>query len=313
MEYFATEGSLEPGADILTAPPEAAGERADVTLSRLASLSRANIQKLMKAGLVLLAGKAVKPNYRIEGGEEFTLDYRPPQPIAVTPENLPIEIVYQDKDLIIVNKARGMVVHPAPGHPGGTLVNALLYHCHDLSGINGRIRPGIVHRLDKDTSGLMAVAKNDAAHIDLAAQIQSKTAHREYLAIVHGRPKKESGLIETLIDRDAKDRQKMAVVAKGGRTAITEYRLEENWGAYSLLRLRLYTGRTHQIRVHLAYLGYPVVGDPKYLPRRHPFAIAGQALHSTRLQIVSPSGGQLDFTAPLPPDMQKIITRLSKT
>ena len=204
-----------------------------------------------------------------------------------------------------------MVVHPAAGNLNGTLVNALLYHCKNLSGINGVIRPGIVHRLDKDTSGIMICAKNDAAHLSLSQQIQAKTAQRTYLAVVRGNIKTDSGVIETLIARDKNDRKKMAVVKEGGRDAVTEYEVLERFGKYTIVRCRQRTGRTHQIRVHMEYLGYPLVGDPKYSPMKTPFSIQGQALHSQTLEFTHPrTGERLSFEAPLPEDMHKIVTRL---
>ena len=239
------------------------------------------------------------------------MDLPEPQPLDVQPEDIPLNIIYEDDDVVVVNKARGMVVHPAAGNYNGTLVNALLYHCKNLSGINGVIRPGIVHRLDKDTSGIMICAKNDSAHLSLSEQIQSKTAQRTYLAVVRGNVKNDSGIIETQIARDKNDRKKMAVVAEGGRQAITEYEVAERFGKYTVVRCRLKTGRTHQIRVHMEYLGYPLVGDPKYSPMKTPFAINGQALHSLTLSFTHPrTGERLTFEAPLPEDMQKILTRL---
>ena len=227
------------------------------------------------------------------------------------PENIPLDIIYEDDDVVVVNKARGMVVHPAAGNYSGTLVNALLYHCKNLSGINGVIRPGIVHRLDKDTSGIMICAKNDAAHISLSEQIQAKTAKRTYLAVVRGNVKTDSGVIETMIARDKNDRKKMAVVKEDGRIAITEYEVLERFGKYTIVRCKLRTGRTHQIRVHMEYLGYPLVGDPKYSPMKTPFSIQGQALHSQTLEFTHPrTGERMCFEAPLPEDMHKIVTRL---
>ena len=284
--------------------------RADIYLSQQLDISRSGMQKLMNSGLVSVQGKKIKQNYRIRGTEFFAVEYQPPQPIKVVAENIPLAIVYEDSDMVVVNKARGMVVHPAPGHHSGTLVNALLYHCNDLSGINGFVRPGIVHRLDKDTSGVMVVAKNDNAHIELSAQIQSKAAKREYLAIVHGYMKTDEGRIETLIARDPKDRQKMAVVDNNGREAVTLYKVVERFNEHTLVACSLLTGRTHQIRVHLSYLGHPLVGDPKYLPRKHGFSIAGQALHSRRLELMDMAGNKKTFEADLPADMSNILTRL---
>jgi 23S rRNA pseudouridine1911/1915/1917 synthase len=283
--------------------------RVDVFFSKTLFLSRNNVQKLLKNALITLAEQPIKQNYRIRGEELFVVEYLPPQPVNVEPENLPLDIIYQDNDLLIINKARGMVVHPAPGNKSGTLVNALLYHCRDLSGINGYIRPGIVHRLDKDTSGLMIVAKNDDAHVDLAAQIQNKTARREYLAVVHGRLKND-GEINTLIGRDPKDRQRMAVVSGGGRIATTRYEILEHFKEYTLISLLLLTGRTHQIRVHMAHIGHPVLGDSKYSGHRQSFAKNGQILHSRCLTITDLTGRRREFTAEPPPDMDKIIKNL---
>jgi 23S rRNA pseudouridine1911/1915/1917 synthase len=231
--------------------------------------------------------------------------------LEVDPENIPLNIIYEDEDVVVINKARGMVVHPAAGNYTGTLVNALLYHCKNLSGINGVIRPGIVHRLDKDTSGIMIVAKNDKAHLDLSAQIQSKAAKRTYIAVVRGNIKEDKGRITTQIARDAKDRKKMAVVYQGGREAITDYEVLERYGRYTIVRCHLLTGRTHQIRVHMEHIGHPLVGDPKYSPMKTCFAIDGQALHSETLEFRHPRTGKImKFSAPLPEDMDKIIVRL---
>ena len=250
-------------------------------------------------------------HYKLRQGDVLSVFIPAPQPLAAQPENIPLDIIYEDEDVVVVNKPRGMVVHPAAGNYTGTLVNALLYHCKHLSGINGVIRPGIVHRLDKDTSGIMIAAKNDAAHVSLSRQIQDKTARRSYLAIVRGNIKTDSGTIKTQIARDKNDRKKMAVVQEGGREAITDYQVLERFGKYTIVRCLLKTGRTHQIRVHLEHLGYPLVGDPKYSPMKVPFNIKGQALHSQTLDFVHPRTGQaLHFEAPLPADMQTIITRL---
>lgn len=309
MEF--TEEGIEAGLETVTAEAEDAGTRADVFLAAKLGVSRSNMQKLLEDGRVKRGEKIIKANYKVRAGEMFVVDIPEPEPIEAVPENIPLDIIYEDDDVVVLNKARGMVVHPAPGNYTGTLVNALLYHCSNLSGINSAIRPGIVHRLDKDTSGIMIVAKNDAAHISLSQQIQSKTAVRTYLAVVRGNIKTDSGTIETQIDRDKTDRKKMAVVKEGGRDAITDYEVLERFGKYTLVRCKLRTGRTHQIRVHMEYLGYPLVGDPKYSPMKTPFGIKGQALHSHTLEFTHPrTGERMKFEAPLPEDMHKIITRL---
>lgn len=309
MEF--TEDGIEAGLETVTAEAEDAGTRADVFLAAKLGVSRSNMQKLLEDGRVKRGEKIIKANYKVRAGEMFVVDIPEPEPIEAVPENIPLDIIYEDDDVVVLNKARGMVVHPAPGNYTGTLVNALLYHCSNLSGINSAIRPGIVHRLDKDTSGIMIVAKNDAAHISLSQQIQSKTAVRTYLAVARGNIKTDSGTIETQIARDKTDRKKMAVVKEGGRDAITDYEVLERFGKYTLVRCKLRTGRTHQIRVHMEYLGYPLVGDPKYSPMKTPFGIKGQALHSHTLEFTHPrTGERMKFEAPLPEDMHKIITRL---
>lgn len=309
MEF--TEDGIEAGLEVVTAGAEDAGARIDVCLAAKLGVSRSNMQKLLEEGRVKRGDKVLKANYKVRAGEVYTVDIPEPEPIEAVPEDIPLDIIYEDDDVVVLNKARGMVVHPAPGNYTGTLVNALLYHCKNLSGINSAIRPGIVHRLDKDTSGIMIVAKNDAAHIALSQQIQSKTAVRTYLAVVRGNIKTDSGTIETQIARDKNDRKKMAVVKEGGREAITDYEVLERFGKYTMVRCKLRTGRTHQIRVHMEYLGYPLVGDPKYSPMKTPFAIKGQALHSNTLEFTHPrTGGRMKFEAPLPEDMHKIITRL---
>ncbi len=309
MENFANGNAGEQERLIIT--ENEAGQRADVGLASLLELTRSNMQKLLEDGRAVKGSKVLKSNYKLKLGEEIIVTLPEPQPLDVQPENIPIDIIYEDDDVVVVNKARGMVVHPAAGNYDGTLVNALLYHCKNLSGINGVIRPGIVHRLDKDTSGIMICAKNDAAHVSLSEQIQNKTAKRTYLAVVRGNIKNDSGVIETLIARDKNDRKKMAVVKEDGRHAVTEYEVMERFGKYTIVKCKLMTGRTHQIRVHMEYLGYPLVGDPKYSPKKTPFAINGQALHSLTLDFIHPrTGEQMHFEAPLPEDMHKIVTRL---
>ena len=309
MENIANGNTAEQEKLIIT--ENEAGQRADVGLASLLELTRSNMQKLLEEGRAVKGTKVLKSNYKLKLCDEIMVTLPEPQPLDVQPENIPIDILYEDDDVVVVNKARGMVVHPAAGNYEGTLVNALLYHCKNLSGINGVIRPGIVHRLDKDTSGVMICAKNDAAHLSLSEQIQSKTAKRTYLAVVRGNVKNDSGVIETMIARDKNDRKKMAVVKEDGRNAVTEYEVVERFGKYTIVKCKLMTGRTHQIRVHMEYLGYPLVGDPKYSPQKTPFAINGQALHSLTLDFVHPrTGEQMHFEAPLPDDMHKIVTRL---
>ena len=286
------------------------GERLDVFLTRMEpELSRAHIQKLVAAGKAEVSGRARKSNYKLQAGEMVSLTIPAAQPVAILPEDIPLDVLYEDADIIVVNKPRGMVVHPATGVYSGTLVNALLFHCHDLSGINGEIRPGIVHRLDKDTSGVMVAAKNDAAHIDLAEQIRTKTAHRIYNAIVCGNIREEAGIIKGDIGRHPTDRKKMAIVHEHGKPAVTHFRVLERFGDYTLVECRLETGRTHQIRVHMASIGHPVLGDPKDGPRKAcPFAIEGQALHSLSLSLTHPvTRERMTFTAPLPEDMANIL------
>ena len=297
--------------EILTITENEAGQRADVVLAAMLELTRSNMQKLLDEGRAVKGTKVIKSNYKVKLGDEIIVTLPEPQPLDVQPENIPLDIIYEDEDVVVVNKARGMVVHPAAGNYSDTLVNALLYHCKNLSGINGVIRPGIVHRLDKDTSGIMICAKNDAAHVSLSEQIQSKTAQRTYLAVVRGNIKTDSGVIETQISRDKDDRKKMAVVKEGGRNAITEYEVVERFGKYTIVKCKLKTGRTHQIRVHMEYLGYPLVGDPKYSPMKTPFSINGQALHSLTLAFDHPrTGERMEFEAKLPEDLHKIVTRL---
>lgn len=307
---FITDRNTEEIEKVVVAEADA-GQRADIYLAAQLGVSRSNMQKLLDEGRVSRGMKVLKANYKVRPGEELTIAIPEPEPLEVQPEDIPLDIIFEDEDVVVVNKPRGMVVHPAPGNYTGTLVNALLYHCKNLSGINSVIRPGIVHRLDKDTSGIMIVAKNDAAHISLSEQIQTKSAHRSYFAIVRGNIKTDSGTVATQIARDKNDRKKMTVVKEGGRDAVTDYEVLERFGRFSVVRCQLRTGRTHQIRVHMEYLGYPLVGDPKYSPMKVPFAINGQALHSQELEFTHPrTGERLRFEAPLPEDMQKIITRL---
>ena len=288
------------------------GERLDVFLARMdGTLSRSRIQKLIMDGNVTVDGKKAKASLRLSADATVAVEMPEPEATDIVPEKIPLDILYEDEDVIVVNKARGMVVHPAAGVSRGTLVNALLAHCKDLSGINGALRPGIVHRLDKDTSGVMIAAKNDAAHRSLAEQIQEKTAKRVYWAILTGNIAEAEGVIHGAIGRNPKDRQKMAVVRENGKDATTKFRVLERFGAYTLVECRLMTGRTHQIRVHMAYIGHPVLGDPKYGAKKCPFSIEGQALHSKTLMFTHPrTGERMEFEAPLPEDMQMILDEL---
>lgn len=304
-----SNGSIE--QEVLTITEAEAGQRADVALASMLELTRSNMQRLLEEGRVVKGSKVLKSNYKLRVGDCLTVTLPEPQPLDVQPENIPLDIIYEDEDVVVVNKPRGMVVHPAAGNYSGTLVNALLYHCQNLSGINGVIRPGIVHRLDKDTSGIMICAKNDAAHVSLSEQIQSKQAQRTYVAVCRGNIKGDEGTVETLIARDKDDRKKMAVVKENGRIAITDWKVLERYGKFTVVECRLRTGRTHQIRVHMEYLGYPLVGDPKYSPMKTCFGIQGQALHSRTLEFTHPrTGERLSFEAPYPEDIQKVLTRL---
>ncbi|MBP2626427.1 MAG: pseudouridine synthase, RluA family [Firmicutes bacterium] len=288
------------------------GERLDVFLASVMNeISRSNIQKLIANGQVTVNDKMVKTNYKVKASDAIIVTMPEVRPLELMAEDIPIDVVYEDDDIIVVNKSRGMVVHPATGNSSGTLVNALLEHCDDLSGINGVARPGIVHRLDKDTSGVMIAAKSDRAHISLAKQIKEHTASRRYLTIVHGNIKEEQGVIKGPIGRHSSDRKKMAVTFVNSKEAITNFRILERFGNYTLVECKLLTGRTHQIRVHMAYIGHPVVGDPKYGPEREHFDIVGQALHSTELMINHPvTGESMVFNAALPDDMQRILINL---
>ena len=289
----------------------AAHQRLDLWLNeQLADKSRSHVQKLIADGLVTVDGARVKASHKLTGGEVVHVEEVAAVEVEYLPENLPLDILYEDADLIVVNKARGMTVHPAETVTHGTLVNALLYHCKDLSGINGVKRPGIVHRLDKDTSGVMVVAKTDAAHISLAAQIKNKTATRTYLAIVHGVLTDNVGIVTGAIGRDKVDRKKMAIVPDG-KPAVTEFKVLERFDKFTYIECKLQTGRTHQIRVHMAAIGHPLLGDTKYTARKNPFDIGGQALHSHTLTLIHPvTGGLMTFTAPLPADMKNILYRL---
>jgi len=291
----------------LTANQEVVGERVDLFLAQTGFWpSRSFIQKIINNGGVRVGSKTVKAGYRLEEGDQLTVTWEEPKPLVAEPERIPLDILYEDSDLVVVAKARGMVVHPAAGNQRGTLVNALLNHCHDLSGIGGVIRPGIVHRLDKDTSGVLVVAKNDFAHLNLAAQIKSRSMKRIYKVLVHGNPA-ESGRIEAPIGRHPVERKKMAVVTNG-KPAATNFKTLEYFMDYALLEARLESGRTHQIRVHFSYLGYPLVGDAVYGYKKEPVPISGQALHAVTLGFIHPRTSEyLEFSKEIPDEMEKAI------
>ena len=270
------------------------------------------MQKLIENGLVTVNGKAVKSNYKLRKGDILEVEIPDPEPLEIEAEDIPLDIIYEDKDVVIVNKPQGMVVHPAPGHYNGTLVNALMYHCKDdLSGINGQMRPGIVHRIDKDTSGVLMIAKSDAAHNSLAQQLAVHSITRKYYAVVCGNIKEDSGTVDKPIGRNPKDRKKMAVV-QGGRRAVTHYRVLERFGGkYTLIEAQLETGRTHQIRVHMASLGHPLLGDTVYGSEKQPFKLQGQVLHAKVLGFNHPSDGRyVEFESPLPEYFEKLLTKL---
>lgn len=290
-------------------------KRIDVFLSeKISEHSRSYIQKLIRDGFVLVNGQKVKPNFKVKPGCVIDVTIPPPKEISLEPEPMELDIVYEDDDIVVVNKPQGMVVHPAPGNYSGTLVNALLYSCDELSGIGGVIRPGIVHRLDKDTSGLLVVAKNDAAHRNLAQQIKDRTLKRIYWCIVEKNIKEDKGVINAPIGRHPTNRKKMAVVSgPTAKPAITHFKVLERFGEYTLVEARLETGRTHQIRVHMAYIGHPVVGDSVYGSRKQKFDLKGQALHAKKLGLIHPSTGEyMEFEAPLPEYFENLLSILRK-
>lgn len=294
--------------------PEQEGKRIDAFVcEQLDGITRSMVQNWIEQGHVTLAsGKTIKKNYKVNAGDEVIVQMPEPQSVEIEPENIPIDIVYEDEDIIVVNKARGMVVHPAVGNWNGTLVNALMYHCGDrLSGINGEIRPGIVHRIDKDTSGLLVVAKNDLAHQSLAEQIACHSAAREYQAIVVGAPREDQGTIDQPIGRHKVDRKKMAILPDG-RHAVTHYQVLKRFRGYSLLAFQLETGRTHQIRVHMASIGHPIIGDPLYGLKKDRFSsLDGQCLHAWRLSLDHPrTGERMVFEAPLPEYFTAILNKM---
>lgn len=288
------------------------GERIDKYLaSQVDQVSRTMIQELIEEGLVVVNTQQIKANYKVQLADEIDLTIPRPKEISAEPENIPIDIIYEDEFVGVVNKPSGMVVHPSPGHPSHTLVNALLYHMDSLSGISGKIRPGIVHRIDKDTSGLLMVAKNDQAHQSLSEQLKQKTSLREYIALVHGNINHQKGTIKAPLGRDPNHRQRYAV-RKEGKKAVTHFELIERFDNYSLLKLRLETGRTHQIRVHMDYINYPLVGDPTYGPRKT-IQGNGQFLHARKLGFNHPDTGEwMEFESEVPPFFNNTLEELRK-
>ena len=292
---------------------EESGERIDALLARtLPSLSRSQVQKLLEQGMVTLNGRELKKNFRCSAGEGYEVILPEPAELPLIPQNIPLDVVYEDEDLIVVNKARGLVVHPAPGHPDGTLVNALLWHCgNSLSGIGGQRRPGIVHRIDKDTSGLLIVAKNDFAHQGLSAQLADHSLCREYEALVRGNFKQDSGTIDKPIGRHPIDRKRMAVTEKNAKPAVTHWQLLASYRGYSHILCRLETGRTHQIRVHMASIGHPLLGDFTYGAPSPEKGLEGQCLHARRLRFVHPRTGEhILLETELPAYFMDVLARL---
>ena len=295
----------------LTAATEHAGVRLDAFLSADGALTRSQAARLIAEGRVRVNGKPAAKSARLSGGETVTVDVPQLRETALPPQDIPLDVVYEDDDVIVVNKPTGLVVHPAPGHPDGTLVNALLHHCGDsLSGIGGEKRPGIVHRIDRDTSGLIIAAKNDAAHLALSAQLKDHSLSRTYECLVTGNMKQDSGTVDAPIGRSSADRKKMAVVPTG-RRAVTHWEAVARYPGVTHLRCRLETGRTHQIRVHMAYIGHPILGDTVYGAKKPVPGLTGQCLHATGLRFVHPRTGEpVELHCPLPPEFTAMLQKL---
>ncbi len=298
-----------------TADPADTGVRLDKYLSdRIDDLSRSAISKLIEDGKVTIGDKPAQKSARLTAGDAVSVIVDAPRPVDITPENIPLDIVYEDDHLLVVNKPKGMVVHPAPGNYSGTLVNALMYHCgDDLSGINGELRPGIVHRIDKNTSGLLAVAKSDVAHAGLSAQIADHSFTREYLAVAYGNIKDDERTINAPIGRHKTDRKRMCVTEQNSKPAVTHIKVLERYGDFTYISCRLETGRTHQIRVHLAHIGHPIAGDDVYGPKKVITSLGGQCLHAYRLGFIHPVTGEyIEFTADPPDSFTAFLTKLRK-
>ena len=297
----------------INAAEENKGERLDKFIADNSDISRSYAAKLCEDGLVLCGEKQLLKKYKILGTEEITINVPEPEEHSIEPENIPLNIVYEDSDVIVVNKPQGLCVHPAPGNERGTLVNGLVYHCGDeLSAINGVIRPGIVHRIDKDTSGLLIVAKNNEAHLKLSEQLKERKAMRKYVALVNGNIKEDSGTINKPIGRNPSDRKKMAVVF-GGREAVTHFNVLERFGQYTLVECILETGRTHQIRVHMASIGHSIVGDPLYGIKKEKFNLNGQLIHAKTIGFVNPrTGKMMEFTSDITEYFENVLEKLRK-
>ena len=298
-EYFVTE--------------ETAGDRIDKFLAeQYENLSRSFLQKLLKSGEVMVGGRPVKASYKVAEGDLISFEVPEAVEPEIVPEDIPLDILYEDHDVILVNKPKGMVVHPAAGHYTGTLVNALMFHCkEDLSGINGVLRPGIVHRIDMDTTGVIIACKNDLAHNSIAAQLKEHSITRRYQAIVHGALKDDEGVIDEPIGRSPKDRKKMAVNYNNGKPAVTHYKVLTRFKDFTHIECRLETGRTHQIRVHMASIGHPLLGDAVYGPAKCPYKLQGQTLHAGILGFVHPRTGEyMEFSAPLPEYFEELLKKL---
>lgn len=291
-------------------------KRIDVFLNdELENMSRSALQKLIEKGNITVNEKTINKNYKLRENDRICVEIPEPEELNIEPENIPLDILYEDQDLIVINKPQNMVVHPAPGHYAGTLVNGLMYHCgNNLSGINGVMRPGIVHRIDKDTSGVLVIAKSDLAHRGLSEQLAAHTMNRIYNAIVYNSLKNDEGTVSTNIGRSQNDRKKMAVLDRGGRNAVTHYKVLERMGKFNLVELKLETGRTHQIRVHMSHIGHPLLGDPVYGPKKQIFNLMGQVLHARVLGFVHPRTGEyMEFETELPEYFKKLILRLKNT
>ena len=305
----------ENGLQRLTVSPEEAGVRIDKYLAeQLPDITRSYLQKLLKDGSVQMNGKPVKTSTKTAAGAVIELTIPEPEEPEILPEDIPLDILYEDSDVILINKPKDMVVHPAAGHYTGTLVNALMYQCKgDLSGINGVLRPGIVHRIDKDTTGVLIVCKNDKAHNALAEQLKEHSITRKYRAIVCGNLKEDEGTVDAPLGRHPQDRKKMAIVRTGGKRAVTHYRVLERFGNYTYIECQLETGRTHQIRVHMASLGHPLLGDEAYGRVKSPFKLEGQTLHAMVLGFIHPTTGEyMEFEAPLPEYFEKLLEKLRR-